>query len=175
MASADVVAASKAICHRLSSWSVLLNASTAMAYLAFRNELDLARASQLLPHLLWTVPRIDGKRLVVHPYDADRLVRHRFGMLEPDPHLPVIPPEQIEVVLVPGLAFARDGSRLGFGGGYYDRFLPTTPAVRVGIAHDVCVVDALPHDSFDQRIDWIATPTEIIACAPRPLRPTPHL
>lgn len=142
-----------------------------MAYLAFRNEIDLGKLFQLLPQLRWVVPRIEGKRLIAHPYDPGRLIRHQFGMLEPDPTLPVVAPEQIDIVLVPGLAFGRDGSRLGFGGGYYDRFLPTTTAHRVGIAHDVCVVGALPHESFDQRIDWIVTPTQIIACVPPPPDP----
>lgn len=162
----EVAAASRELCQRLSEWPLLSKASTALAYLAFRNELDLAGAHCLLPDVLWTVPRIEGKRLTIHPYDSDRLVRHRFGMLEPDPHLPVVAPEQIDVVLVPGLAFGEDGSRLGFGGGFYDRFLPTVGAVRVGIAYEGCVVESLPHGKHDQRIDWIATPTRIIACVP---------
>ena len=91
---------------------------------------------------------------------------HRFGMLEPTPDLPVIAPSTLEVILVPGVAFDRRGGRLGFGGGYYDRFLPTTPALRVAATYDECLSEALPCGEHDQRMDWVVTPTEEIHCAP---------
>jgi 5-formyltetrahydrofolate cyclo-ligase len=47
---------------------------------------------------------------------------------------------------------------MGFGGGYYDRFLPTTPALRVGVTYDSCLVDTLPCAEHDQPMDWIVTP-----------------
>jgi 5-formyltetrahydrofolate cyclo-ligase len=94
----------------------------------------------------------------IHRYDPDRLVRHRFGMLEPDPDLPEIGPGEIDIVLVPGVAFDWRGGRMGFGGGYYDRFLPTTPALRVGVTYDSCLVDTLPCAEHDQPMDWIVTP-----------------
>ena len=104
-----------------------------MAYLAFRSEIDLGSLFDALPGIRWVVPRVTGKRMVAHVYDPNRLVRHRFGMLEPAPELLSVEPEEIDVILVPGVAFDRRGGRLGFGGGYYDRFLPATAALRVGI------------------------------------------
>jgi len=82
-------------------------------------------------------------------------------MLEPAADLPVIDPATLDVVLVPGVAFDRQGGRLGFGGGYYDRLLPTTPALRIGVTYDECLCDALPCGEHDQRMDWIVTPTEL--------------
>jgi 5-formyltetrahydrofolate cyclo-ligase len=105
--------------------------------------------------------------MALHPYDPTRLERHHLGMLEPAAGLPVVAPTTVDVVLVPGVVFDRHGVRLGFGGGYYDRFLPTTPAVRIGIAFDECVADELPCGEHDQYMDWIATPSEIIQCTPR--------
>jgi 5-formyltetrahydrofolate cyclo-ligase len=135
-----------------------------MAYLAFRNEPNLERLFSLLPLVGWTLPRIEGERLIVHPYDPNRLVLHRLGMREPAPDLPVVNPAHLEVVLVPGVAFDLTGRRLGFGGGYYDRFLPTTPALRVGIALNCCVTDVLPSVETDQSMDWIVTPTREVHC-----------
>jgi 5-formyltetrahydrofolate cyclo-ligase len=100
--------------------------------------------------------------MVLHPYDAQRLVRHRFGMLEPDADLPIVAAATLDVVLVPGVAFDRQGGRMGFGGGFYDGFLPTTDALRVGITFDDCLVDAIPCDEHDQRMDWIVTPTQTL-------------
>jgi 5-formyltetrahydrofolate cyclo-ligase len=162
----EIAAASAALCRRLAAWAGLREARTVLTYLAFRNEPDLSLLFDLLPHVQWAVPRIEEQRLLVHPYDPARLVRHRFGMLEPAADLPVIDPAALDVILVPGVAFDRRGGRLGFGGGYYDRFLPTTPAVRVAATYDECLCEALPCGEHDQRMDWLVTPTEEIHCAP---------
>ncbi|MCS7283834.1 MAG: 5-formyltetrahydrofolate cyclo-ligase [Anaerolineae bacterium] len=160
--SEDVQRASLEICRHLAAWEPLQRARTVMAYLAFRNEPDLSPLFEMLPHIRWTLPRIEGKQLVVHPYDPARLVRHPFGMLEPAPDLPTVDPKTLDVVLVPGVAFDRRGGRLGFGGGFYDRFLPTTPALRVGITYEACLTDELPCTDSDARMDWIATPQGLI-------------
>ncbi len=181
----EVGSASAAICRRLAAWPPLQQAqditlkkrdqptnqpanqpTSILTYLAFRNEPDLGRLFGLLPHVRWVVPRIDGHHLVLHLYDPTRLVHHRLGMLEPTADLPVVDSAALDVVLVPGVAFDRQGGRLGFGGGYYDRFLPTTPALRVGVAHDECLADALLCDEHDQRMDWIVTPSEMFAIGP---------
>jgi 5-formyltetrahydrofolate cyclo-ligase len=166
LTSDQVAAASTALCERLSGWSMLHQAHTVLTYVAFRNEIDLAPLRALLPGIQWIVPRVVGQHLVLHPYDPARLVRHAYGMLEPAADLPAIDPASLDLVLVPGVAYDRRGGRMGFGGGFYDGFLPTTPALRVGITYDVCLVDALPCDEHDQRMDWIATPTQLIHCAP---------
>jgi 5-formyltetrahydrofolate cyclo-ligase len=70
-----------------------------------------------------------------------------------------------DLVLVPLLAFDENGGRLGFGGGYYDRTLAELSALRVGIAYDEQEVDQVPMDQFDQRMDWIITPSRVIRCA----------
>jgi 5-formyltetrahydrofolate cyclo-ligase len=161
----DIAADSRALCERLSRF--LPPASCILTYLAFRNEPDLSALFDLLPEARWIVPRIaEGRRLALHPYDPGRLVRHRFGMLEPAAGLPVVDPAALDVALVPGVAFDQRGGRLGFGGGYYDRFLPTTPALRVGIAFDQCLAEELPCVEYDQRMDWLATPSQMIHCAP---------
>jgi len=167
-----VVTASTALCRRLASWPPLREARTVLTYLAFRNEPDLGLLFDLLPHIRWAVPRVEGQHLVLHPYDPTRLVRHRFGMLEPAADLPVVEPATLDVVLVPGVAFDRRGGRLGFGGGYYDRLLPTTPALRVGVTYDECLCDALPCNEHDQRVDWVVTPSGLFAALP--INPNNH-
>lgn len=167
LSAADVSAASIALCRQLADWSVLRQARTVLTYLAFRNEIDLSSLFDLLPHIHWVAPRtVEGRGMSLHPYDPARLARHRFGMLEPAPDLPVADPAALDVVLAPGVAFDRSGGRLGFGGGYYDRFLATTPALRVGVTYDNCLAQSLPCDEHDQRMHWIVTPTRKIHCAP---------
>ena len=166
----EVVVASVAVCRRLAAWPPLAARPASVSiltYLAFCNEIDLAPLFEMLPQAHWAVPRvIDDNGMLLHVYDPARLVPHRFGMMEPAHDLPLVEPTTLDVVLVPGVAFDRDGWRLGFGGGYYDRFLPATPALRVGVTYDEFVVDALPHNGYDQRMDWIATPGGLFATGP---------
>jgi 5-formyltetrahydrofolate cyclo-ligase len=157
---------SAALCRRLAEWEVLRHAQRVMAYIAFRNELDLGPLFEILPGVEWIVPRVVGKKMVLHPYDPERLARHRFGMLEPAADLPTVSPDTLDVVLVPGVAFDRQGGRMGFGGGFYDGFLPTTGALRVGISFDECLADEVPSDAHDQRMNWVVTPTQSLLCTP---------
>ena len=168
---------SAALCRRLAGWDLVQRARRVMAYIAFRNELDLAALFEMRPAIEWIVPRVvaardggprdSGPAMALHPYDPARLVRHRFGMLEPAPDLPTVEPATLDVVLVPGVAFDRQGGRMGFGGGFYDGFLPTTNALRVGITYDDCLIDAVPCDAHDQRMDWVFTPTQTLKVSPR--------
>lgn len=162
----EVRANSLAVCRQMIGWPPLRQARTILTYLAFRNELDTGSLFDLLPGVRWLIPRISGRNLVLHDYDPTRLVRHRFGMLEPDPQLTVVAPAAVDLVLAPGVAFDRRGCRLGFGGGFYDRFLPTTSALRVGVVYDTCLVDELPASDRDQRVHWVITPTQTVHCAP---------
>lgn len=86
----------------------------------------------------------------------------QWGIMEPSETAEVLLPD---VVLSPLLAFDDEGYRLGYGGGFYDRSLEKLralkPVVLVGIAFDEQRVDSVPRDAFDQRLDWIMTPSGV--------------
>ncbi len=96
---------------------------------------------------------------------GDPMRRVQWGIEEP---LEVAPSVDPDVLLVPLLAFDRHGWRLGYGGGYYDRTLRAIrarhPIKAVGLAFDEQEVDAVPHLDYDERLDWILTPTGAIRC-----------
>ena len=167
----EVATASVELCRRLASWAPLREARLVLTYVAFRNEPDLSALVELLPSVRWAAPCVEGDRLVVREYDPASLCRHAFGMLEPDAGSAQVDPSGLDIALVPGVAFDTQGGRLGFGKGYYDRFLIATTALRVGVTHDCCLVDRVACTESDQPMDWIATPTRLIECA-RPGRPT---
>lgn len=168
MSPAKVRSSSRAVCLHLANWPLWRRAHTVLGYLAFQNEIDLSPLFGSWPDKRWLVPRIvqePGPRpyLVLHPYDPLRLVRHRFGMLEPDPTLPTVDPDQVELILVPGVAFDRQGGRLGFGGGFYDRLLPLARrATRVGMSYDELLLDAVPIQLWDCRVEWLVTPSGLV-------------
>jgi 5-formyltetrahydrofolate cyclo-ligase len=88
-----------------------------------------------------------------------------WGIPEPKADKPVLEPN---VLLVPLLAFDARGGRLGYGGGFYDRTLAglraKKPIVAIGLAYDEQQVDAVPHLDYDQRLDWVLTPSGPIRC-----------
>ena len=107
------------------------------------------------------VPRVAAKArpLAFHRWTSDtRLVVSSFGVREPDPATPRAVPA---VLLVPLLAFDRQGYRLGYGGGFYDRTLADLRAkgsiTAIGLAYAGQGVDNLPHDEFDERLDMVLT------------------
>ncbi len=168
MTAEAVASTSECICERLAEWPAFQRAQTVMAYMAFGNEVSLAPLMNQFNGKRWLIPRTVTKpepHLMLHPYDPARLVRHRYGMLEPDAALPVIEPCALDLVLVPGLAFDRHGHRLGFGGGFYDRFLPRVTATKIGIVATAFIVQHISADQFDQRADYLACESSIFATA----------
>ncbi len=95
--------------------------------------------------------------MVFHPYVSGMLVPHPFGMAEPAPDLPVISPGEIQLALVPGLAFDRQGRRLGYGGGYFDRFLRDFHGASLGVIFQRLLLDHLPYGEHDVPVQWIVT------------------
>ena len=85
------------------------------------------------------------------------------GMWQPEAIIPV-PVEAVDLWIVPGVAFGRDGSRLGRGGGYYDRLLARARGTVIGLAFDLQVIDRLPVDPWDRGVDRIVTESGVIVC-----------
>ena len=70
----------------------------------------------------------------------------------------ILPPQEIDCAIVPGVAFGMDGARLGMGGGYYDTFLPKAPeAVRIAAAFQCQITEEIPRAPHDCGVDWIVT------------------
>lgn len=91
------------------------------------------------------------------------LVKHRFGMLEPNETCPIFPPDKLQLIIVPGIAFDSSGYRLGYGKGFYDRFLPSCPnAVTIGIAFQVQIVEDTYPQPWDIPVQHIFTEEGLI-------------
>ncbi len=87
------------------------------------------------------------------------------GLWEPDPRRAApVDDGELDLVLVPGIAFDRRGWRIGFGAGLYDRFLAGVAAPRVALAFSLQIQDSLPVEPHDEPVDWIVTEGETIAC-----------
>ena len=102
--------------------------------------------------------------------DLSEMKLGSYGIAEPNPESHVSPSIP-DVVFVPGVAFSRNGHRLGFGGGYYDRAINalsagsrSMPLRFIGLAYEFQVVESLPQDSHDRSVDFIVTEASVIPC-----------
>jgi 5-formyltetrahydrofolate cyclo-ligase len=114
------------------------------------------------------LPVMQGKSrpLIFRAWDAgDPMAERRWGIREPLPSALEVDPD---IVLTPLLAFDRMGYRLGYGAGFFDRTLLSMrerkPIVAIGLAYDEQEVDAVPHLDYDQRLDWVLTPSGPLRC-----------
>ncbi len=84
-----------------------------------------------------------------------------FGIKEPDGE-EIVDYKEPDLIIVPGLAFSKDGSRLGFGKGYYDRFLEKSRGYKIGICYSFQLLPKIPAESFDIPLDAIVTEKEVV-------------
>ncbi|MGK7907350.1 MAG: 5-formyltetrahydrofolate cyclo-ligase [Synechococcus sp.] len=163
----DLVALSQSICDRLKQWPPLKQAETILSYYATDREINLLSLFSHWPQKTWGLPRtLPGGELAWHRYEPEgELKRSRLGILEPFPHSPTIDLETVDAILVPAIACDRQGIRLGYGGGYYDRCLGQPRlqhALTVGVVPFACwSLSALPRDPWDIPLAAIATEREI--------------
>lgn len=111
------------------------------------------------------VPRcVDGTREMDFYIlqDMSALESGSFGVLEPNPALCRKVTDFSEgLCIIPALAFDKSGYRLGYGKGYYDRFLAKFSGETLGLVYDCCFYDSLPHGKFDRAAQWILTESEM--------------
>jgi len=159
-------AAGEAIADRLASWSTWRSSSVVVLFATLRGEVDtqplIERAQRAGKQLLF--PRmLEGRTLEFAAVDEiGSLQPGRYGVLEPDRRCSARPIQTDAIVFVPGLAFDREGGRLGRGAGYYDRALAGCgdgsgrPRL-IGVGFDAQVVRNVPMNSLDMRMDAVVT------------------
>ncbi|MFK4997667.1 5-formyltetrahydrofolate cyclo-ligase [Bacillus sp. N9] len=87
-----------------------------------------------------------------------------YGLLEPIEEMEAVEKEQLQLMIVPGLIYDRNGYRIGFGGGYYDRYLKWFQGNKISLAFAEQVIDHLPIEDHDVAVHKIITNEEVIPC-----------
>lgn len=109
------------------------------------------------------LPCVDGDDLLLRQYTGPECMveGEQFGIGEPDATVPVFTDlDSVEMIIVPGVAFDRQCNRMGRGRGFYDRLLKSTPrALKVGVAFDFQMLDEIPTETFDVKMDIVITET----------------
>ena len=146
----EVVKRSAGICRQVMSLPCYREAETVFFYQAIGNEVSLdlliEDAYAQGKRVLFPVCEGRGQMRAYQVHHNAQLRTGRYGITEPDPErCEEIPPDKIDLVIVPGVAFDRQGNRLGRGAGYYDRFLAkASKAVRVGVGYSEQIVEEVP-------------------------------
>jgi len=158
-------AASAEISRRIVATPEWTSARTVGLYAAQSTEPDLSRLLNTAGKT-FCFPRVSGEALAFHQcHSLDLLQPGPWHLLEPNPaQCPVIPAPEIDLLLIPGMAFTRTGGRLGRGGGFYDRFLIGVHprAVKVGVCFAVQMMVELPQEAHDHEVDWVVTETDLV-------------
>ena len=158
--------ASRKLCQRLLHSTRFQNSKLIACYLPADGEIDprpVISASWRAGKSVFLPVIGNGRGMRFHPYRrGDTLVRNRFGLLQPRPGRQSKPVREIDLVLLPLVGFDRSGSRLGMGGGFFDRTFRYAHNRRLrpfllGIAHAIQELDCVPVESWDLPLDAIAT------------------
>jgi 5-formyltetrahydrofolate cyclo-ligase len=164
MSPAEQAADSRKICARLQAQPVWKSARAVLLFAPLPDEPDLW---PLLPEALASgktvcLPRFDAETTGYVPcqitnLDSDLRVG-QFGIREPTDTCAKIPPNRLDLILAPGIAFDLNGYRLGRGKGFYDRLLAGYHGLTCGVAYDRQIVDGIPFESHDVRLNCLLTP-----------------
>jgi 5-formyltetrahydrofolate cyclo-ligase len=159
--------ASRAACDLFLAQRIFAEARSVLLYMPLRDEVDvrliMERATSggkfvALPRFLPETGNYGACFVGDEP-----LVAGPFGAFEPSPSNPV-PLNQLDLIVVPGVAFDLRGRRLGRGKGFYDRLLSATSGVKCGICFEEQLLPEIPVEPHDLGVDFLATPTRWVDC-----------
>lgn len=166
MTAQERLAAQEALCRQIEAYEPYRRAGTVMAYMAYGTEPGLTPAIEraLSAGRRIALPRCgaDGRMSARLIAGMDDLAPGAYGIMEPKQDCPLALPQEIGLILVPGLAFDRRGGRLGKGAGYYDRFMAQTTALRVGVLYGAELTDEVPMQAHDLFMDALLTADGVI-------------
>lgn len=157
----------------LKEHNIYKNATHVMLYIDFRSEVSTKEMIQDLLEkgkrvfIPLTVPET-RQMIISELLDVEKdLALGNFGVLEPkEEAIRPVDPKILDLVIVPGVGFDEKGYRVGYGGGYYDRFLPKlSPTVpTVALSFEVQLIPEAPTDKYDFPVQYIVTEDKLIQC-----------
>jgi 5-formyltetrahydrofolate cyclo-ligase len=162
--SADFIdIASKKIQKNLKKVQDYQAAKTIAAYYSIGSEVKTHGILQdiLSDGKILALPRVEGERLIFCSVSRfEDLEKGEFGIMEPKQNCAQI--SEFDAILVPAIAMTKSGQRLGYGRGYYDRFLAYRKSTTIALTYSKFVVKNIPHSKDDVTIQWIVTEDEVI-------------
>lgn len=149
---------SQLVFEKIESLPEFINAKSVLLYWSLPDELPthnfIVKWSTKKQMLL---PMVKGDKMLIKPFTtAEELRKSDMGIWEPDAQKEYM--RQIDLVIVPGIAFDKNKNRLGRGKGYYDRYFNNKNITKIGICYDFQLLEVIPTEPFDVRMDKVVTP-----------------
>ncbi|MDF9409175.1 MAG: putative 5-formyltetrahydrofolate cyclo-ligase [Pelotomaculum sp. PtaB.Bin013] len=173
---AEVTGKSNLIVNKVLTMEEYLQAATVMVYLDFRNEVQtgtlVSHSMKAGKRVVVPVTEVKERKLIpslIVDYPGD-LQPGNWGILEPKPQcLRPVEPGDIDIIFVPGVAFDVNGNRLGYGGGYYDRFLArlSSHSVFIALAFELQVRRYVYPAAHDIPVHYLVTEKRLLRTMPR--------
>lgn len=151
-------AASSVICHTLEETAEFKKIHTILLYHALPDEvqtLELLNKYYQTKRIL--IPLVVGEDLILKIYDPEKIVLGYKDIPEPSEDAITVEPKEVELTVVPGVAFDAQCNRLGRGKGFYDRLIPHLNCPLIGIGYQFQIIESIPCESFDKKLDAIIT------------------
>ena len=148
----------------------LHSSSNIMIYLDFNHEVQtenlILNLLNLNKNVIAPITIKSEKKLLTHKISnlQSDIVVGAYGIREPNKATPLVPLDSIDAIIVPAVAYDTNGYRLGYGGGFYDRFLDklNPNCIKIGVAFELQVFDDVPKEPHDAKLDYIITESRII-------------
>lgn len=152
---------SEEIFRRVEALLEFRNARTVLAYMSLPGEAETPAAiRRWAESRRIAIPRVEGVNLRLCLYEDDKLTIGYRGILEPSPDAAIISAAEVDLAIIPGVAFERrcDGIvRLGHGKGFYDRLLPQLSCKKIGVGFSFRLTEGIPSDPWDVLLDDLIT------------------
>ncbi len=153
---------SEVIRKRLRELDIYKNAKSVFIFISYKSEVNTHEMIKMIKEdgkkLL--VPLVIGKEMIATEIDGiEDLSPNKMGILEPKKGDPVT---DVDLTITPGLAFDKDGYRLGYGGGFYDKFFEKIDTTSLAIGFDEQRTESVPHEDYDKKVDYLLTDKEFI-------------
>ncbi len=147
--------AAEEVFSRFENTAAFIMANHILIYHSLPDELSTRRfISKWNDKKRFYLPRVNGVNLDILPYDETRIELGAFQIEEPTGNN-IVNPDEIDLIVVPGVAYDRKGNRLGRGKGFYDRLLKSTKATKVGVCYEFQLMDEIPAESHDVKMDMV--------------------
>jgi len=165
----EILKKSNEIITQLKNMTIFRGSKIIACYISFNNEVYThGLIKEFISEKEILVPVIDKKRkklLLSHLKNWGELNGGMYGILEPaEKFLRLKGYEEVDLVIVPGIVFDEDGNRIGYGGGYYDALLKEMDATKVALAFELQVMEKIPAEKHDMKMDFIITEKRIVDC-----------
>ena len=152
----DIKTISKIIVEKIENHKFFKNSNNIMLFYPLENEIDLLNLIENHPEKNFYLPRTLNAEMEACPYKfGDKLIKDDFNVCVPRTH--GVNPEILDLIFVPALMVDKNNYRLGYGKGFYDRFLTKTNAKTIVPISKNLIVETLPIEFHDQKVDFIIT------------------